>query len=214
MKRAFAKLKSLAIRYHFSDLFSVGAGVTMGILNVIAFVRGGDNIFAILFCFYFGMALMRLLLLILYLRGYNKAETMDLATALFLFISMPLFNVAIITLSGGTILIKFPLSFLIYGYGAYAFYKFASAILSVHKGNKEKSPYLQCVAALSLLSALYTMMSFTVNLGAFVQAQNDAVLLRSEWGILVSAMIYEITVIILFSIRGFRARKKKKGSPH
>ncbi len=208
MKDKIEWVKYLASTYDFGDWFGIGAGVTMGIINTFAMIHGKSRVFAALLSFYFGLSFMRLVLLILKKTKHTRACAMDLASALFLSLAMPTFNIALFVLENGEVLIDFPFEFMIYGYAFYAFYKMVSAIRSIFLGKKEKSPYLQCIAVFSTLSAAYTMISLMVNLVYQTGGSENHAMQQIELSLLIITMLYELVMIIVLAVRGFRDLKQ------
>jgi hypothetical protein len=207
------RLKAFYEKYDIGEVVSILAGIVMGVFNLVALIRSGDDIFIALMSFYFGMALIRSILLLLKRAGKDKASVMNLSTFAFLVLGMPAFNASVIYLIDKEPQIDFPYSFLIYGYALYAFYKLINACVLAYKGRKHKSPYLQCLSVLSFLSAFYTIMSLTVNLAyAGLDTPPEGTIKNIEWAFLGIIGIYEIAVFILLLVRGIKGLPKKKGS--
>lgn len=218
MKEKIEWFKSFANAHDFKDWFSIGAGILMGVVNLMAMIHGKSMLFAALLSFYFGFALMRMVLLLLKKTNHTRFCTMGLITSGFLFFTMPIFNVALFVLAAGEDLIHFPFRSMIYGYAFYAFYKAVSAIMSIREGRKQQSAYLQCVSILSLLSAAYTMLSLTANLVYQLGTSDDPSMKGTELALLVATMIYIVVMIIWLDVRGIRdfikyRKEKQKAAP-
>ena len=201
-------------KHKLSFLVSIVASLVMALINLISYVKGGGQMYALFFLFFLGMAILRTILFILN-HFFPKGESVYyFTTSIALFFFLPYISGSLMYVAYFKGPIHFPLPNLIYGYAAYAFYKMISALLNFHKSKKAKhggkDPYLYCVSHLGMISAIYTMVSMATNLVYFSQKGKDG---QVEYSIYILASVgalFSFIGAIHLLVLGFKANKKKK----